>query len=99
MIENKASMLVTLDVADLQNLIKDAIRNELENLKNLIQINPKDSENESNLLTREETAKLLKVSFTSLFHWANKNILKPKKLGRRVYYLKSEVYDKLNAVA
>ncbi len=98
MIKDKANLLVTLNIADLQQLIQEAVKGELENFKTLIQINQKDSENKSNLLTRDETAKLLKVSFTSLFHWAKKEILIPKKLGRRVYYLKSEVYERLNAV-
>ncbi|EQB90586.1 helix-turn-helix domain-containing protein, partial [Elizabethkingia anophelis] len=46
--------------------------------------------------TREETAKLLKVSFPTLFHWNKDGKLKAKKLGKRVYYSKEDVKEALN---
>ncbi|OCK50651.1 hypothetical protein BA768_19450 [Chryseobacterium sp. CBo1] len=46
--------------------------------------------------TREETAKLLDVSLTTLFHWNNDGTLKNTKLGKRVYYSKIEVLARLN---
>lgn len=46
--------------------------------------------------TRKETAKLLDVSFTTLFHWNNDGTLKPTKIGKRVYYSKNEVLARLN---
>ncbi|MXO06168.1 AlpA family transcriptional regulator [Flavobacterium sp. HBTb2-11-1] len=96
MIENKTSLLVQLNVNDLQQLIQEAVKNELENLKNLIKPISKDSENESNIISREEVSKLLKISYCSLYHWNKKGILKAKKIGSRVYYLKSDVMSKLN---
>ena len=99
MMLNKANLLVQLNVGDLQQLITDAVKQELQKIAEVIKLNPKESEKESDLLTRDETAKLLKVSTTSLFIWNRDSILKAKKIGRRVYYLKSEVMSKLNAVA
>lgn len=99
MIENKANLLVTLNIGDLQQLIEEAIKNQLETFKNLIQTNSKDSENESKIISRKEVSELLKVSYCSLYHWNKKGILKAKKISNRVYYLKSDVYEKLNAVA
>lgn len=46
--------------------------------------------------TREETAKLLDVSLTTLFHWNNDGTLKNTKIGKRVYYSKNEVLARLN---
>jgi len=51
------------------------------------------------LLTREETSKLLKVSYTTLFHWNNDATLPAHKIGRKVFYLRQEVIDKLNNAA
>lgn len=99
MIENKGNLLVTLNIGDLQQLIQEGVKCELENFKNLIQTNLKDSENESKIISRKEVSELLKVSYCSLYHWNKKGILKAKKIANRVYYLKNDVYDKLNTVA
>ena len=47
----------------------------------------------------KETAELLSVSETTLFLWNRDKKLENKKIGNRVYYLKSEVICKLNSVA
>ncbi|WP_312286406.1 helix-turn-helix domain-containing protein [Chryseobacterium gleum] len=54
---------------------------------------PKD---QKEFYTREETAKLLDVSLTTLFHWNNDGTLKNTKIGKRVYYSKNEVLARLN---
>lgn len=87
-------LLVTLKVSDLQQLIKKAVKEEMATITNVINLNPKDSD-ESKIISREDASKLLKVSFTTLYHWNKSNILKAKKIGSRVYYLKSDVMDKL----
>jgi len=45
--------------------------------------------------SREETSKLLNVSLATLHNWAKDGVLTPKKIGKRVYYLASEVQAKL----
>lgn len=99
MTENKESLLVQLNVRDLQQLIQEAVKNELERITKVIQMHPKDSQIESNIITREETAKMLKVSLTTLYFWNKNKILEAKKINSRVYYLKDKVLEKLNAVA
>lgn len=47
------------------------------------------------LLTREETAKFLKVSLPTLNNWTKAGVLTPRYLGRRVYYKKSEIINNL----
>ena len=88
-------MLVQLSTNDLFQLITEAVKQELNKITEVIKLNPKDSGNESNIISRTETAKLLGVSLTTLFIWNRDSILKAKKIGRRVYYLKDEVLSKL----
>jgi len=95
----KQNLLVHLNVSDLQNLIKEAIKNELHEFLEVFQGNRNNLEEESEIISRNDACKLLKVSTTTLFHWNNNNILKAKKIGNRVYYLKSDVIDKLKSVA
>ncbi|RRQ49812.1 DNA-binding protein [Maribacter algicola] len=47
------------------------------------------------LLTREETAELLKISLTTLWHWSKKGILPSYGIGNRVYYKRSEIENRL----
>lgn len=47
------------------------------------------------LLTREETAELLKISLTTLWHWSKKGILPSYGIGNRVYYKRGEIEGRL----
>ncbi len=97
MIDNKENLLVQLRVSDLQQLIKDAVKEEMTKITNVIQLKPQIESPE--LLTREEVAKMLNVSYTTLFLWNRDNKLEAKKIGKRVYYHRSVIMDKLNPVA
>lgn len=48
-------------------------------------------QNDDGLLTRHETADLLRVSLVTLNDWTNKGILLSYRLGNRVYYKRSEI--------
>lgn len=65
----------------------------LNALANYESSNSKGQSNE--FYTREETARLLQVSLTTLYHWNNQGILQHTKIGSRVYYSKAEVQSKL----
>lgn len=53
--------------------------------------------NDERFITREETAKLLHVDFSTLWRWNKLGILRPNKIGpRRVMYKYSDVLKKLN---
>lgn len=97
--EKKHEMLVQLSTNDFLQLVKEAVKEELNKITNVIQLNPKEKENESELLTRKQTAELLNVSETTLFLWNRDKVLEHKKLNNRVYYIKSEVLNKLKTVA
>ena len=91
--QNKANLLVQLSVGDLQQLISEAVKEEITKITKVIQLQPQKETPE--LLTREEVAKILKVSYTTLFHWNNDGTLPAQKIGKRVYYQRSIIMDKL----
>ena len=99
MMLRKENLLVQLSVGDLIQLIKEAVKEEISKITDVIKLNSKENESESGLLTRAETARLLRVSTTSLYLWNRDKILENKKISNRVYYLKSDVMNKLNSVA
>jgi predicted DNA-binding transcriptional regulator AlpA len=56
------------------------------------------NENESELLTIEETAKLLKVCKTTVYNYSNRGILKRKTFGKTTRYDKKEVLERVGAL-
>ncbi|WP_365969418.1 helix-turn-helix domain-containing protein, partial [uncultured Algibacter sp.] len=46
-----------------------------------------------------ETAKLLHVTEVTLNNWEKKNILVPKRIGRRVLYKEGDVLERLDHAA
>jgi len=98
MTKQNEKLLVQLSVQELQELIAKSVTDEMSKLIKVIQLIPTETD-EIKVITREETAKLLNVSLTTLYLWNKNNILKNKKINSRVYYLKNEVMDKLKLVA
>lgn len=85
-------MIVQMTIGDLKCLIKETVE---EVIKQKDDKNPKKEKRENNLLTREETAKFLKVEKETLWNWDKKGELKALKIGRRVYYYKEDIMAKL----
>ncbi|MDV3873372.1 hypothetical protein CMT47_19530 [Elizabethkingia anophelis] len=79
-----------ITVEELGKFIEEKVSKAIEKL-----VLEKKSE-EKSVYTRDETARLLDVSLTTLFHWNNQGILKAKKIGKRVYYSKADVQAHLN---
>jgi hypothetical protein len=75
-------------------MIRQSVATELQKVSNFIPTTPKDESDK--ILTREEVCKLLKVSTTTLHNWNISKILVNQKVGRRVYYKKSDVLAVLN---
>ncbi|SHJ18937.1 helix-turn-helix domain-containing protein [Algibacter luteus] len=50
---------------------------------------------EDELLTVDETLKILKCSKQALWNWRKNGILPSYRLGNRVYYKKSDIFSKL----
>jgi hypothetical protein len=91
---NQILNFVNISLEDMTCIMREIVASELQKAKGFISPNPIDDLDK--ILTREEVCKLLKVSNTTLFHWHNDKVLVNHKIGRRVYYMKAEVMDKLN---
>ena len=88
--------MVNLSVDDLTNLIKNCIATELQKVANFTAQFPKT---ETEILTREEVKDLLKISYTTLWKYNNSKTLIAKKVNGKVFYLRQDVFNLLNAVA
>lgn len=97
MIENKR--LIDLTKSELIDLITETFATELKKVSNLVNPKPNNSNSETELLNREETSKLLKISFTTLWKHSKNGILPSKKLGNKVYYFKQDVFNYLNTAS
>ena len=93
----KTIQLTQISIEEFCTFIKEAVSSELKKLGSLTAPNPKNDS--MDLLTREQASKMLNVSYTTLFHWNNDSILPAHKIGRKVFYLRQEVIDKLNNAA
>jgi DNA invertase Pin-like site-specific DNA recombinase len=74
----------------LRNDINNDVKNLLEELKKSFQ--PKTPQE---LLTRSETAKLLKINLSSVHNWTKKGLLKSYGISGKVYYKRSEIESAL----
>lgn len=88
--KNNIIQFSQITVEELGQFIEEKVSKAIEKLSL-----EKKSE-EKPVYTRDETARLLDVSLTTLFHWNNQGILKAKKIGKRVYYSKNDVQARLN---
>lgn len=85
----------------LVQMTKDELMQDFEQVVrkvvNQMQVEQQVSKNEKLTYTRDETAELLNVSLTTLHNWNKKGILKPTtKIGKLVYYSKSDIQARLN---
>jgi predicted DNA-binding transcriptional regulator AlpA len=97
MTENKR--LIDLTKSELIDLITETFETELKKVSNLVNTKPSNSNSETELLNREETSKLLKISFTTLWKHTKNGLLPSKKLGNKVYYFKQDVFNYLNTAS
>ncbi|HAT4001765.1 TPA: helix-turn-helix domain-containing protein [Elizabethkingia anophelis] len=83
--------LIQLSKEELLEEFEVMVRRVLEKM-----MTEKIADEEKELYTREEAAKLLNVSYPTLFHWNKDGKLKARKIGKRVYYSKEDVKEALN---
>jgi hypothetical protein len=69
-------------------LLTNAFKSQLEDFKNNFKANNSDE-----LLTREETCKLLQIDSSTLWHWTNKGKVKAYGIANRRYYKKAELLE------
>lgn len=81
------TLITQLHPDQLKDLIVAGIREEFKEL--ISQLTPQ--KNQEELLTRKEVCTILQCSMTTLWHWENRGLLCPIRIGRNVRYRKSEV--------
>ncbi len=72
---------------DLANLISEKVKAEIESQLKRIDTTPE----KKGFITREATAKLLNVTYATLWRYAKRGTLKPWKFSNKVYYKLSEI--------
>lgn len=76
-----------------EDILKD-VRAELKEIvQNFQPVKP------SEYITRQEAAKILKVSLVTLTDWNKKGVLKPYRLGNLIRYKRSELDEALIAIS
>lgn len=89
--KNQFTILDKDDLTEvLKSLIQETIREEVR------AIVPNDFKNP--LLTRDEVANILDISMPTLNQWEKEGVIpKPKRLGKRVYWVRQNFVDFLEA--
>ena len=49
------------------------------------------------LLTRKQAVEFLKISYPTLHRWTNSNVIKPVRIGGRVYYQKAQLQKSISS--
>lgn len=79
--------------SELCSIVSNSVKKVLEEFhKEQSKSNSKDI-----LLSRQETCDFLGINLSTLWHWTKKEKLTSKKIGNRVYYLKSDILEALNS--
>lgn len=86
----KQVQFISITPEQLQTAIIEGVKTQLEELKKNFQ--PKEPKE---YLERAEVAKMLNVNLSTLHNWNVKGILKSRGIGRRVYYLRTEVENSI----
>lgn len=78
----------------LVNLINENVKAQLVELKK--ELLQKEASDE--LLTRDETCKLLQIDSSTLWHWTNKGKVTAYGIANRRYYKRSEIMEALQVL-
>jgi len=81
-----------ISIQELKCLLQEVVREEL-NART-----PASNEMKEELLTREETAKLLKISLVTLNCWTKAQRIRSYRIGSRIYYKDKDIQMALKEV-
>lgn len=87
MVKRELIQIENISVEELTEIIAEKLVNKLE-AKFAILISKQSDEE---LLTRAETAEILKINFTTLWKWTKKGKITAYGIGNRVYYKRGEL--------
>ena len=91
------SKLIGIELDSLVLIIGQAVAKELNEIKKQIVLNSNKPNEE--ILSRKQTADFLQISLTTLWSYDKNQILPSKRIGTKVYYLKSELINFLKGAA
>ena len=80
--------LYNVDADELISKIKNIVEKTINQQKEILSI-------EVEFLTREETARILKIDLSTLHRWTKRKIISQYGLGSKRYYLRTEIEQKL----
>ena len=83
--DNKPYILTPISLAEIETVIKNAVAEILAQQGNKPQAEPGE------LITREQTAQILRVSLPTLHNWTKSGLLQSYKIATRVRYKREEV--------
>ena len=75
-------------------LISKSVKSQFEEL--VKESTKEQPQNENELLTRNETARFLKVSTVTISQWQKVGLITPKRMGTKVFFSKAELIEVLN---
>jgi len=87
---DKQIQFFQLTPTEFLDAINNSVNIKLEELKNSINGNVREE-----LLTRSETAEMLKINLSTLWAWTKSNKLTSYSIGNRIYYKHSEVMESI----
>ncbi len=91
MVNKKIIEIENITVDELTDIIAEKLVDKLKKrIATLI-----SAQNDEELLTRDETAKLLKIDSSTLWQWTNKGKITAYGIGARRYYKRGEVMKAL----
>ena len=86
--------LIQITEEKLTSTIIESLKKEIEILKTQFQ-----PQQPTEWISRNDVAKMLGVSFTTLYSWNRKKILVAYSIGNRVYYKREQVNNALTPIA
>lgn len=89
---SKEQIILTTQ-SELLSLISKSVKAELLAIKKDLETSQKSDP----LHTRDETCEILDITRSTLYLWTKSGKIQSKKLGNRVYYLKSDILKALNS--
>jgi excisionase family DNA binding protein len=91
--------MYTKEIIQIENITVEEFKNELIiEFKQLLKSFLEQQEKVDELLTRQETANILKVSLVTLWDWTKKDVLPAYRIGYKVRYKKREVLESLKKI-
>ena len=85
-------ILNNFELSDIKRIIEEVLEKKLKHL------NKPTNQKGAKMLSRKETANLLRIPLPTLHHWTKNGLIKAYRIGNRVLYKQDDVSDALNLI-